>query len=248
MELFATGSNVLLIFIGFGILIFVHELGHFAAAKWAGIRTEGFAIGFGPTVVSWRLGIGPCIGSTNDKVLARLGRPAIRCSTEELAEAGIGETEYTLRLLPLGGFVRMLGQDDTDPSATSADPRSFNSKSIGKRMVVISAGIVMNLILAVVFFLAAFLVGVKFNAPIVGSVVPNSVADRGGIRPGDRILSIDETPTETFADIQIAFAMSNPGSSLDVELSDSGTGSVRTLSITPEKDERTGLLGVGITP
>ena len=248
MELFATGSNVLLIFIGFGILIFVHELGHFAAAKWAGIRTEGFAIGFGPTMVSWRLGIGPCLGSTNDKVLARLGRPAIKCSSQELADAGIGETEYTLRLLPLGGFVRMLGQDDTDPSATSADPRSFNSKSIGKRMVVISAGIIMNLILAVIFFLAAFLVGVKFNAPIVGSVLPNSPAAQSDIRPGDRILSIDESPTKTFADIQISFAMSNPGSALDVELENPTTGDVRTIQVTPEKDELTGLLGVGITP
>ena len=168
MELFTTGTNILMIIIGFGVLIFVHELGHFIAAKWAGIRTEGFAIGFGPVACSWRKGIGMRIGSTNRDVVSRMGRPAISCGSGELAEAGIGETEYSLRILPLGGFVRMLGQDDVDPSATSKNPSSYNSKSIGKRMVVVSAGIIMNLILAVLFFLAAFLVGVKFNAPVVG--------------------------------------------------------------------------------
>ena len=172
MELFSTGTNILMIVIGFGVLIFVHELGHFLAAKWARIRTEGFAIGFGPVACSWRRGIGLRAGSSHAEVVRRMGRPAIACSRSELAEAGIGETEYSLRILPLGGFVKMLGQDDVDPSATSIDPDSYNSKSIGKRMIVVSAGIIMNLVLAVIFFLAAFLVGVKFNAPVVGNVLP----------------------------------------------------------------------------
>ena len=248
MELFTTGTNILLIIIGFGVLIFVHELGHFLAAKWAGIRTEGFAIGFGPVALSWRLGIGPRIGSTNEAVIKRIGRPAIECSSKELAEAGIGETEYSLRWLPLGGFVRMLGQDDVDPGATSADPNSFNSKSIGKRMVVISAGIIMNLILAVVFFLTAFLVGVKFNAPVIGEVMPGEAAAESGIKSGEEIVSIDGETTRTFADIQIAFAMSSPGEELEVTVKDPVTEKTRTVEVLPRKSAVTGLLGIGITP
>jgi regulator of sigma E protease len=142
----------------------------------------------------------------------------------------------------------MLGQDDVDPGATSKDPNSFNSKSIGKRMVVVSAGIVMNLILAAVFFLAAFLVGVKFNAPIVGEVMPDMPAATAGIDPGDEILSVDGAPTSTFADIQIAFAMANPGSTLSTEIRDPDTGTTRTVEVTPEKSAMTGLLGIGVTP
>ena len=248
MELFSTGTNILLIILGFGLLIFVHELGHFFAAKWARIRTEGFAIGFGPVACSYRLGVGFRIGSTEADVVKRLGRPAIECSSEELAAAGIGETEYSLRILPLGGFVRMLGQDDIDPGATSKDPNSFNSKPIYKRMIVVSAGIVMNLILAIVLFLAAFLVGVKFNAPVVGSVMPGEPAAASGIQPGDTIVAIDGDPARTFADVQIAFAMSSPGSTLEVELTDPDSTKTRTVKVAPEKNESTGLLGIGITP
>jgi regulator of sigma E protease len=248
MELFTTGTNILLIIIGFGVLIFVHELGHFLAAKWARVRTEGFAIGFGPVALSWRLGIGPRIGSTNEAVIKRLGRPAIQCTSKELAKAGIGETEYSLRWLPLGGFVRMLGQDDTDPAATSVDPNSFNSKTITQRMVIISAGIIMNLILAVIFLLTAFMVGVKFNAPVIGQVIPGEVAAESGIKSGEEIISIDGETTRTFADIQIAFAMSSPGDELEVTVKNQSTEKVRTIRVLPRKSPLTGLLGIGITP
>ena len=139
MQLFDSGLNVLLIMIGFGLLIFVHELGHFLAAKWSGIRTEGFSIGFGPPICSWRKGVGLRVGSTEPDVVKRTGKRATELTDEELAGHGLGETEYALRWLPLGGFVKMLGQDDVDPSATSTSPRSFNRSPISRRMVVISA-------------------------------------------------------------------------------------------------------------
>ena len=153
MELLSTGSNLLLIVLGFGLLIAVHEAGHFLAAKWAGIRVHVFAIGMGPVLVSWRRGVGARLGSTEPVVAARFGKPASLMSDSELTQHGIGETEYSLRLLPLGGFVGMLGQDDLDPAATSADPRSYQRTPVGKRMVVISAGVVMNLVLAIGLFM-----------------------------------------------------------------------------------------------
>ena len=71
--MFLSFASILLIIIGFGVLIFVHELGHFLAAKWAGIRTEAFAVGMGPVMMSWRKGVGFALGSTDRKVRARSG-------------------------------------------------------------------------------------------------------------------------------------------------------------------------------
>ncbi len=117
--MFDTGFNFALIVLGFGLLIFVHEGGHFLAAKWAGIRTEAFAIGMGTAVVSWRKGIGFAWGSTHRAVVAKTGKAAHDLSLAELERHGIGCTEYSLRWLPIGGFVKMLGQDDADPNYVS---------------------------------------------------------------------------------------------------------------------------------
>src|SRR5690606_25912850 len=109
---------------------------------WVGIRCTQFAIGFGPAVCSWRKGIGFRIGSTeqayHDRAAAALldrGPSGEEPTAEQLYAAadslGLGETEYRLNYLPLGGYVKMLGQEDLDAGARSNDPRSFNSKSVG---------------------------------------------------------------------------------------------------------------------
>ena len=117
---------------GFGFVVFWHELGHFLAAKWVGIKVEQFAVGFGQAMFSWRKGMGLTVGSSGKKYeeLERAG-----------AAAGIGETEYRLNWIPLGGYVKMLGQDDLNPNARSDDPRSYNAKSVPARMLVVSAGV-----------------------------------------------------------------------------------------------------------
>src|SRR5690242_8147566 len=118
-------STVLLV-LGFGFVIFFHELGHFLAAKWVGIKVEQFAVGFGQAMVSWRKGMGLTFGSSGKKYeeLVKQG-----------AADGISETEYRLNWVPLGGYVKMLGQDDLKPGAESEDPRAYNRKSIGARML-----------------------------------------------------------------------------------------------------------------
>src|SRR3954470_15580687 len=92
--------SVLLLVLGFGFVIFFHELGHFLAAKYVGIRVEQFAVGFGQALFSWRKGMGWALGSSGAKY-------------EELQRAGqaesVGETEYRLNWVPLGGYVKMLG-------------------------------------------------------------------------------------------------------------------------------------------
>ena len=226
MELLLTGANVLLVLLGFGLLILVHEAGHFMAARWAGIRTDAFAIGFGPVLCAWRKGIGFRFGSCDREVIQRAGHPPRALTDAQLAKFGIGETEYSLRWLPLGGFVRMLGQDDLDPLAVSPDPRAFNRASIGRRMIVISAGVMMNLLLAATLFIVAFTMGVDFEAPVVGDVRAASPAEKTRdadnalvpLLPGDRIVAIDDRPVPTFADVQVAAAMSVPGEIMQLQV------------------------------
>jgi len=178
----ASGAwSILLLVVGFSLVIFVHELGHFLAAKWADVRVERFAVGFGKELV----------GFTR------------------------GETRYSLNVLPLGGYVKMLGQEDfvIDKSGelkVKADPRSFSSKPISKRMVIISAGVIMNLIFAAVAFAIVVMVGRWQPPPVVGQVIENSPAGRAGLQTGDRIVAVNGSPIETFGELSSAIVLSDP--------------------------------------
>ncbi len=261
MDILGTGSNILLIILGFGLLIALHELGHFLAARWAGIRADGFAIGMGPVVASYRGGVGLRLGSCDEVVKRRLGKLPIQLSDRELQENGLGETEYSLRLLPIGGYVKMLGQEDGNPAATSEDPRSYGRTSIGRRMVVVSAGVIMNLITAVIMFVIAFMVGVRFESPIVGAVAPESPAalatpktgddptdTAAGLRPGDRIVRIDQSEVLTFSDVMIESAMSVPGRPLTVAVERAGVDVPLIFEIEPEHDPRAKMRVIGVAP
>lgn len=250
MEFLGTGANILLVLIGFGLLVAVHEFGHFIAAKWAGVRVDSFAVGMGPVVVGYRRGIGLRFGSTERIVEARCGKRTILLSESQLAAAGIGETEYSLRALPLGGFVRMLGQDDLDPGSQSVDPRSYTHAPIWKRMIIVSAGVFCNIVLAVIMFMIAFMVGVRFEAPVVGAVRPASPAANAGMRAGDHVVRIDGSTVSTFADLQIAAAMSKPNQSLDMTVERMENGSLKTvqLDVMPEQDATAGMRSIGIAP
>src|SRR3984957_10158955 len=211
----STGSILLLAF-GFGFVIFFHELCHFLAAKWADVKVEQFAVGFGSALLAWRKGFGFRWGSTQDDFHERLvqhidQKEATQLTPKERAagpteqqlvqaarELGFGETEYRLNWIPLGGYVKMLGQDDLKPGVTVEDPRAYNNKPISKRMVIVSAGVVMNVILAAIGFMTIFLLGYKVPPAVVGTVEPGSPAQMAykivdgkevtvGLKPGDRI-------------------------------------------------------------
>ncbi|MBC8203316.1 MAG: site-2 protease family protein [Planctomycetes bacterium] len=246
--------NIILIVLGFGMLIGLHELGHFIAAKWSGIRTNAFAVGMGPVVFSWRSGVGITFGSSTSKIVKKYGKDASAMSDGELKEHGLSETEYSLRLLPIGGFVSMLGQEDGKPEEVSQDPRSYNMCPIGKRMVVVSAGVVMNLLLAAVLFVGCFQVGVRFEAPVIGQVIPNTPAseavasDGTHLLSGDKVVAINGKPAATFTDIQIAGAMSKPGDSVVLEVQRAGVDQTLSFTMTPRSVSQEGLLELGLYP
>ena len=251
------GGNILLIVIGFSLLVGIHELGHFLAARWAGIRVDAFAIGMGPTVVAFRRGMGWTLGSTSGAVERRFGAPPEMIPIERLRRQGVGETEYSLRLLPLGGFVRMKGQEDLHAIEDNPDEDAYPAKPVWKRMVVVSAGVVMNIILAVLLYVVAFMVGVRFEDATVGALRPGSASttahalDPGvaeGLRPGDHIQSVDGSAVRTFADVQIAVAMSRPGSMVQLEVTRPGSDRPLRFEATPDRDPGVRMRSIGIAP
>jgi len=156
----SNGVNIAWAAIGLGMVIFFHELGHFAVAKWCNVNVERFSIGFGPILFGWKW----------------------------------GETEYALSLIPFGGYVKMLGQDDADPSQLTneeiaQDPRSYLAKNVFQRMAIISAGVTMNVITAVFFVAGAFALGYETTPAVIGEVRPGMPAWQAGLPAGGGLRS-----------------------------------------------------------
>ena len=150
-----------------GILIFLHQLGHFLVAKRSGIRVERFSLGFPPKMIGKK----------------------------------IGDTEYCLSWIPLGGYVKMAGED---PEATELEgkPYEFMSKPVGIRAMVIAAGPIMNLVLAVLIIWGILFFRGKHeihdDTNQVGLVAAGEPADKAGIRPGDHIVAVNGIEVNTF--------------------------------------------------
>lgn len=222
---------------GLGFVIFVHELGHFLAAKTFGVKCEKFYVGFDVPI-----SIGPI----------RLPRT--------LGRFFWGETEYGIGIIPLGGYVKMLGQDD-DPrkqeeesERTKMDPRSYLSKPVWQRMIIISAGVVMNVIFAVVLAACAFLYGVPYAPTIIGSVPLGSPAWQAGLKPGDQVLQMAQMTTEDsylrFEDLigkTVVHGMKRPGASIPFKIERDGNR--MTIDVTPSNklspDGSLYLVGIG---
>lgn len=251
MELLGRGLDLLIVIIGFGALIFVHELGHFLAAKWAGVRVLAFAIGFGKALVTYRPGMGLSSASTEGEYLKRVAAKT---------DAGISPTEYRFNWIPFGGYVKMLGQVDGDPAQTSDAPDSYQKCKVWKRMIIISAGVIMNLITAGLLFMIVFKVGLKTEPATVGMVLPGSPASRAlatggpgdaagqaGLRAGDVIVSIQGDAPRSFNDVVMAVAMTPRGNPVNLTVDRPGTGRI-DFAIQPESSSVTRLMEIGVAP
>ena len=163
------------------ILVVVHELGHFVTAKLAGVQVLEFGLGYPPKI--WGIRFGEKRTST--------------IMTSKGSEAIDERTEYTINLLPLGGFVRLLGEED------SSDPRSLAAKPSWVRIVVLSAGAFMNLVLPIVLFTAFYMIPqqVPVGRALIQAVAPDSPAHQAGIQAGDQILRINGKSVENLNDV-----------------------------------------------
>jgi len=166
-----------------GVLIFVHEAGHFLLAKLLGVKVLKFSLGFGPKI---------------------LGRK-------------FGETEYQLSAVPLGGYVKMLGQEDM-PSEEEEIPeaekhRAYNFQPVWKRLAIVFSGPLFNLLFAAFVFVLIFISGVPVPLPDIGNVQEKSPAATAGLMTGDRVAQINGNKVESWQDIYGAMN-DNPGKTL----------------------------------
>jgi len=194
-----------------GLLVFVHEGGHFIAAKLSGVKVEEFAFGFPPKIA--------CIKR--------------------------GETKYCLNLIPFGGYVKMLGEDQASDS-----PRAFNKKKPRIRMIIVIAGVIMNFLLAGVIFSIGYMVGmspIRVNPDemggrqthqiVIAQVVDKSSAQNAGIKVGDIVLGYDNV--ELFS----SFTKSNPGKKVPISVLREGKISDLSVELSADKEAP---LGVGL--
>ena len=231
------------VLIGLGAVIFVHELGHFLLAKACGVKCDKFYVGF-------------------DVPIRLFGQTII---PGKLVSWKWGETEYGIGSIPLGGYVKMLGQDDNPGSLeeqaqgsmregesgdsailasglidrSKLDPRSYLAKSVLQRMLIISAGVIFNLVFAVFFAAWAFKSGVDYEPAVIGNVIGGGPAWQNDLT-GAEVEMIGGKPVEgyfTYMDMaqEVVFNGDDPEHPLEIKFKRYGEDSVTTASLVPQK-------------
>jgi regulator of sigma E protease len=199
-----------------GVLIFVHELGHFLAARRHGVRVITFSLGFGPKILKYKR----------------------------------GDTEYCVSAIPLGGYVKMAGENPEDPR--SGQPDEFLSKTKWQRFQILFAGPAMNILLAVVvlaFVLAkqGVRIPVYMDQPaVIGSVMSASPAERAGLTRGDRVTSVGGDEIASWRDLEIAIGIRRPNRDISVDVI--RDGQPRTLTVRPVAEGRYDVSDIGVMP
>jgi len=192
------GISIVAVIILLGVLIFVHELGHFLTAKSLGVGVLKFSLGFGP----------------------------------KLAGRKVGETEYMISMVPLGGYVKLLGESDTDDVLPQDEKRSFVKQHVWKKIVIVVAGPLFNFLFAILAYAMISMIGMPNLTTDIGSVQAGSPAEAAGIRAGDSVVSIDGRGVERWGDLADMIAKSG-GREITVTLK--RDGATVNLGVKPEK-------------
>lgn len=161
-------DNIIPFFLLLGVLIFVHELGHFSVAKFFGVRVETFSIGFGKKILSFKK----------------------------------GDTTYALSLFPLGGYVKMYGDNPEAEIPEDQKKYSFLHKPVSQRFAIVFAGPFINFAFASVLFAMIAMIGEPVPAPVVGDIEVNSAAYQAGFRSGDNIQGINGKPIQNWLELE----------------------------------------------
>ncbi|MEC9018560.1 MAG: site-2 protease family protein, partial [Nitrospinota bacterium] len=209
-------TKMLAFLTGLAALIFVHELGHFLAARKVGVVVEKFALGFGPKI----------LGFTK------------------------GGTEYLIAAIPLGGYVKMKGEEVGEDEAD--EQGSFSAAPVGHRLAIAFAGPLFNILFAIGIYYFVYLIGVPALSPVVGTVNEESPALVAGLQTGDRILTIGDEEVFYWEQLQ-KIVHESPGRSLNFKLE--RNGNIIDVPIAPVANQITDLFGdkksvglIGITP
>ncbi len=197
-----------------GVLIFVHELGHFLMARRIGVRVLTFSLGFGPKLVSFRR----------------------------------GDTEYCISAIPLGGYVKMAGENPEDARTGAAD--EFLSKTKWQRFQVLVMGPVMNVLLALVVMAGVLYQGAQVAAfeqqpVVIGTFSENSAAAKGGLKLGDRVITIDGKPVDTWEQFSLAIV---PKARREVSIGYVRNGQAGTATVIPDAQGKFEMGDIGIQP
>ena len=203
-----------LVVFGLGFVIFIHELGHFATAKWCDVKVTTFSIGFGPALPG--------------------------CSWQK------GETTYKIALFPLGGYVQMVGEG-ADSDEQEDDPRSFKNKSVSQRMLIISAGVIMNVLLGAICFITVYRFhGVERPPAVVWRVDPGSPAWLKGVRTGSVITKLGKINSPFFDDLKVEVALS--GADDVIPFTFYWQGKPQLIDLSPRRDENGMMPVIGVVP
>ncbi len=204
--------TILYFIIALGVLVFIHEFGHFIVAKKQKIGVEKFSLGFGPKIFGFKR----------------------------------GETEYMLSALPLGGYVKLRGEDPDE--ADHNDPASFSARPIWHRIKVVVAGPCMNLLLALVLLPVVFMIGRMEPAyfqqpPVVLGVTVKSVAETAGLQRGDKLVAINQVAYTTWKPL-LDFLLLHGGETIHLQLQRDGVDLEREMTIPAASGSAPGTLGI----
>ena len=235
MSLFIT----ILIFLAvLSVLVFVHEFGHFWVARRLGVKAEEFGFGFPPRIAGF--------------YKTQEGKWKMVRGNKEVEDAG--DTIYSVNWIPLGGFVKIKGEDGSGEQ--EAD--SFANKKICKRASILSAGVIMNVVLAMFLFALGFMIGlpqaveglgdkahVEDKKIQIGQVAPDAPADKAGIKAGDILVGVNGRKFESAEEL-ISFTQGKTGQELNYKIKRGDE--TMTKEVTPVTLEETGDPGIGIMP